>query len=223
MSCSAVLPRICTSREVKNSCLPLQGAVLAPKILFLATQQVRSLAGQRRASPPQLASPVAPRRATPRAAQPQPVTALSAPRVMTVLRDPTALIVLRVMTVLRDRTVLSVPLAMTVRLAKTAHRSATGPVPRGTRVPRDSTVPLAMTAHRGPTDLSVLRVMMADRVSSTTGPVPRGAHAPRDRTATTVPRVPRVQPTARRTDSAQRSRTATRTTTTHRVRTGSIA
>mgnify|MGYP007031244845 CR=1 FL=1 len=126
MSCSAVLPRICTSREVKNSCLPLQGAVLAPKILFLAIQRARSLAGQRRASPLLLASPAAPRPVTPRAVQPQRVTALSVPRV---------------------------PRVMTV------HLSATGPVPRGTRVPRDSTALREAHAHG---------LVIADQVSVTT-------------------------------------------------------
>lgn len=161
MSCSAVLPRICTSREVSQKCLPLQGAVLAPRISSRVTEQQRNLVGPRPASRQQPVSPAVPRRDTPRRARHLPATVSIA---------------------------LS---ATTVHRVTSVARMAPGRIPRGAHAPRvtiahpgretASSAPIAphvMTAHLAPIALFAMIV-----ARTALGRIPRVARALRAMTA----------------------------------------
>ncbi len=162
MSCSAVLPRICTSREVSQKCLPLQGAVLAPRISSRVTEQQRNLVGPRPASRQQPVSPAVPRRDTPRRARHLPAT------VSIALSATTAHLVTSVARMATGQ----IP-----RVARALRVTIAHPV-RGTAssAPIDRRAPIAphvMTAHLAPI---ALFAMIAAR--TVPGRIPRVARAP---------------------------------------------
>jgi hypothetical protein len=196
MSCSAVLPRICTSREVSQQCLPLQGAVLAPRTSSRVTEQQRNLVGPRRASRQQPVSPAVPRRDTPRRARHPPVTVSIAPHA-TIAHPVTSAARMATGQIPRGA---HAPRTPTVRLVMTAH-PVTIVHPARVTVLSVLTVPCVMTAH--PVRVTVLSVPTVPRAMivahTVPGRIPRVAHVPRAMTAhparvtvLSVPTVPRA-------------------------------
>ena len=205
MSCSAVLPRILTSREETPLCQPLQGAVLAPKTLSRAMAPARSLAGRKRASPPLAESLRAPRPDTPSPTQHLEVivlTAMSALRVMTVRLLATG----------------QVPRGAHAPRVTSVHPLATVQV---LRVLHAMTVLIAVIDPRATTVLTAVIARLEEIAMSAhllaTGRFPREARDPRVTTVRLEATARSAPPMVRRTTSARTDRTATRTTTTLRV------
>lgn len=205
MSCSAVLPRILTSREETPLCQLLQGAVLAPKTLSRAMAQARSLAGRRRASPLPEASPLAPRPDTLSQTRCLVVTVKSVHRLATdqvprgarAPRATSALIAMTALRVPRVTTVLVVPSALRAEIATTVHPLATARVPHGARAP------IALTAM-------IVRLEEIEKSVQRGATVSTEAIARLEEIAATVPS---ARPMVRRTTSVRTAPTATRTTT----------